>query len=128
MNKRKTDLISITAIAISIILSIMILLRDDISDYRLMTNKRNSLEEDIRKNSISLEREKNKAAGALEIEKEAKGQDLFIAEGKVVPFFINYVSILARRHRVEIVSLEPGSSIGDNKTRVNSFTAEVSGG
>ena len=128
MDKRKIDLISIIAITISIILSIIILLRDDISDHRLMTNKRYSLEEDIRKNSITLEREKNKAAGVPDMEKEVKGQDLFITEGKVVPYFINYISILARRHRVEIVSLEPGSSIGDSTTRKSSFTAEISGG
>lgn len=128
MDKRKTDLISIIAIAVSVILAVIILLRDDISDYRLIINKRHSLKEDIRKSSISLEREKSKAAVTLEIEKDAKGQDLFIAEEKVVPYFINYVSILSRRHRVEIVSLEPGSSMSDNKTRVNSFTAEISGG
>ena len=128
MDKRKIDLISIIAIGISIILSIIILLRDDISDYRLMSNKRYSLEEDIRKNSITLEREKNKAAGVPDMEKEVKGQDLFITEGKVVPYFINYVSVLARRNRVEIVSLEPGSSIGDKITRKSSFTADISGG
>jgi len=128
MDKRKIDLISIIAIGISIILSIIILLKDDISDYRLMKNKRYSLEEDIRKNSITLEREKNKAAGVLDMNKEVKGQNLFITEGKVVPYFINYISILARRHRVEIVSLEPVSSMGDNATRKSSFTAEISGG
>lgn len=128
MDKRKIDLISIIAIAISIILSVIILLRDDISDYRLMTNKRYSLEEDIRKHSITLERERNRAAGVLDMDKEVKGQNLFISEGKVVPYFINYVSVLARRNRVEIVSLEPGSSIGDKITRKSSFNAEISGG
>ena len=128
MDKRKTDIISIIAIVISIILSIIILLKDDISDYRLMKNKRYSLKEDIRKNSITLEREKNKAAGVLDMEKEVKGQNLFITKDKLVPYLINYVSILARRHRVEIVSLEPGSSIGDNTIRKTSFTAEITGG
>ena len=121
MDKRKIDIISI-------ILSIIILLKDDISDYRLMTNKRYSLEEDIRKNSITLEREKNKAAGVLDINKEVKVQNLLITKDKLVPYFINYISILARRHRVEIVSLEPVSSMGDNETRKSSFTAEISGG
>ena len=128
MDKRKIDLISIIAIGISIILSIIILLKDDISDYRLMKNKRYSLEEDIRKNSITLEREKNKAAGVLDINKEVKVQNLLITKDKLVPYFINYISILARRHRVEIVSLEPGSSMGDNTTGKSSFTAEISGG
>src|SRR3990170_6492441 len=127
MDKRKIDIISIIAIVISIILSIIILLKDDISDFRLMKNKRYSLKEDIRKNSITLEREKNKAASVL-MEKEVKGQNLFITKDKLVPYFINYVSILARRHRVEIVSLEPGSSIGDNTIRKTSFTAEITGG
>ena len=127
MDKRKIDIISIIAIAVSIVLSVIILLKDDISDFRLMKNKRYSLKEDIRKNSITLEREKNKAASVL-MEKEVKGQNLFITKDKLVPYFINYVSKLARRHRLEIVSLEPGSSMGDNTTGKSSFTAEISGG
>ncbi len=127
MDKRKIDIISIIAIAVSIVLSVIILLKDDISDFRLMKNKRYSLKEDIRKNSITLEREKNKAASVL-MEKEVKGQNLFITKDKLVPYFVNYVSTLARRHRVEIVSLEPGSSMSDNTIRKSSFTAEIAGG
>lgn len=128
MNKRKTDILSVLAIATFLGAFYSLFLSDDIATYRSLRHKRSSIREAIQRDTSTLEREKRKMFDVLNLEEELKGHRLFLLKGDTVPYFLTYVSSLARRYRVEILSIEPGGAVDGELFTRTTFTAELKGG
>ncbi len=104
------------------------LLKDDFSAYRSLRNKRYFLEEAISRDKYAIEAHKNKIADVLNLEKEIRENRPFLLKEGKVPYFLNYVSSLASRHKVVIISIEPGGTVANNLLTRTMFTAELKGG
>lgn len=128
MNKRKTDIISVLVIVTFLGAFYSLLLSDDILTYRSLRHKSSSIQEAIKRDRSTLETEKRKMLNVLNLEKEMEGHRLFLLKGDSVPYFLNYVSSLARRYRVEILSIEPGGTVDGELFTRTTFTAELRGG
>lgn len=128
MDKRKTDIISVLAIAALLVVFYALFLKDDISTYRSLRQKRSHIQEAINRDTSTLSIEKKKMLNVLNLEKEVKGHRLFLLKENSVPYFLNYVSSLARLYRIEILSIEPGGTVDGELFTRTAFTAELRGG
>ncbi len=127
LNRKILDLISISAIAILAVLFFSVFLKGDIAKYISLKQNLSSLKSSAER-SASLLKEQEKAAtdfAALEMEINNYNK-VFKVENKT-SYFLNYISSIARRHRLEIVSVEPGEVMkGDAFTR-STYTTLLSG-
>src|SRR3989304_3305404 len=106
LNRNILDLISISAILVLSLFIFSFFLKDDISTYFSLKQKHSSLR-------LSAERNDYK--------------NNFKADNKT-SYFLNYITAIARRHRIEISTVEPGEVIkGDAFTR-SMYTTILSGG
>ncbi len=128
LDKRKIDIISIIITVSVFIIFFTLFLKDDFSAHHLLRDKRSSLKEAISRDQYAIEAHKNKAADVSTLEKEILEDKQFLLKEDNIPYFLNYVSSLARRHQVVIISIEPGQTVDNNRLTKTTFTAELKGG
>jgi len=128
MKKRKIDIISLLVMSALLVVSYFSFLSDDISLYRSSRQKRSSIYEAIKRDASTVEREKKKMLDVLNLEKEIEGHRLFLPKEDSVPYFLDYFSSLARRYKVEILSIRPEGTVDGELFSRTTFTTELSGG
>jgi len=128
LNRNILDLISISAILVLSLFIFSFFLKDDISTYFSLKQKHSSLRISAERNASMLEDQKKKASDIAAMEMEMNDyKNKFKAENKT-SYFLNYITAIARRHRIEISTVEPGEVIkGDAFTR-SIYTTILSGG
>lgn len=128
MDRRKINIISILAISGLFVISYSTFLKDDLSTFLSLRNKRSSLKEAINRDTYTVTTSKNKITEVLSLEQELKEHQLLLTKEERVPYFINYISSLARQNKVEIISIEPRETIEDSLLTKTVFAAEIRGG
>ena len=128
MAKRKIDIIAICSIVILGVIFYTVFLKDDIFAYRPLSQKRTSLEEAIIRDRITVEHRKDKETHVQNLEKEIRENKLLFLKEEKTPYFLNYISSLASRDKVAILSIEPGETLSEDLVTKTMFTAEIKGG
>lgn len=128
MDKKKVDIIAIFTIVTIFAIFSFASLKNDIAAYRSLRHKRSSLKDEIRRDTYTIGLKKKRIVEVLNLEKEITEQKQFLLANDGIPDFLNYISSLARRHKVEIVSIEPGETMDVDLLTKTIFTAELRGG
>lgn len=128
VNKRILDLISISAILAISLFFFSVFLKDDISVYISLKQRLSVLRSPAEMNhSLSGDpKKKSSDIAALELEVNDYGK-VFRTENKT-PDFLNYITAIGRRYRIEIASVEPGDVIKGDTVTKRIYTTILSGG
>lgn len=126
MDKRKIDIISILSITAIFIIFYSIFLSDNISRYRLLRQQKVSLEDAISRGELigTLEEEE---ANVIALGNEIRENEKFLKVENRTSYFLNYISSLARQHKIEIISVEPGETVAEDLLTRTKFTAVLRG-
>ncbi len=128
MDRRKINIISILAISGLFVISYSTFLKDDLSTFLSLRHKRSSLKEEIKRDTYTVITAKNKITEVLSLEQELKEHQLLLTREERIPYFLNYISSLARQNKVEIISIEPRETVEDSLLTKAAFAAEIRGG
>lgn len=128
LDKKLLDLLSISAILILFVLFYSVFLKDDIATHASLKKRLLTLKSSTEKSALLMEAQKNRASDIEALEKEITDyKNIFQAANKTA-YLLNYMTTLARRHRVEVASVEPGEVIkGDSFTK-SMYTTSITGG
>lgn len=128
LDKKILDIISISTILILFVLIYSVFLKDDISTHISLKKRLSSLRSSSEKSALLLKEQKNRAYDIAALEKEITDYRNIFQAGNKTPYFLNYMTVIARRYRVEVASVEPGDVIkGDSFTK-SMYTTSLSGG
>ena len=128
LDKKRLDLISISVIVILFVLFFSMFLKDDISMHISIRKSLSTLKSSAEGNVLLLEEQKNRASDITALEKEIIDyKNIFQAANKT-PYFLNYMTAIARRHRVEVASVEPGEVIKGDLFTKSMYTTSLTGG
>lgn len=127
LNRRILDLTSMGVIVVLSLFFFSIFLKEDISTYISLKQRLTSLRSSAERSASLLEEQKKRASDISALELEMKDYEkIFKAENKT-PDFLNYITDIARRYRIEVATVEPGEVIkGDPFTR-SMYTTVLSG-
>src|SRR3989337_4224775 len=128
LNRNILDLISISAILVLSLFIFSFFLKDDISTYFSLKQKHSSLRISAERNASMLEDQQKKASDIAAMEMEMNDyKNNFKADNKT-SYFLNYITAIARRHRIEISTVEPGEMIKDDAFTRRMYTTILSDG
>src|SRR3989337_1305130 len=112
LNRKIVDIISISAILALSLFFFSIFLKDDISNYNSLKQKLSSLRSSADSSVPMINEQKKKASDIADLEKEMD----------------DYKNALARRHRIEVSSIEPGEVTKSDAFTRSMYTTILSGG
>lgn len=128
LNRKIVDIISISAILALSLFFFSIFLKDDISNYNSLKQKLSSLRSSADSSVSMINEQKKKASDIADLEKEMDDyKKIFKVENKT-SYFLNYITALARRHRIEVSSIEPGEVTKSDAFTRSMYTTILSGG
>ncbi|MBI5756387.1 MAG: hypothetical protein HZA12_05620 [Nitrospirae bacterium] len=128
MDKKKIDIIAIISIGAIFVLFYSLFLKDDIFLYRSLSSQRASLKSAVIRDLALIEAHKGRQSEIMALEKEIKGNMDMLQKENAVPYFLNYLSSLAGRYRVGLLSIEPGEVLEGGLFTKSIFTTTMSGG